>query len=70
VLAGALAAVASLGLLVTVSTLITRRYDRRKLRQAAALHSSSVSSAVYGEQREVAVFETFYVLLKNDLEIS
>lgn len=50
-LAGVAAAVASLGLLVTVSTVVTRRYDRRKLRQAA-LHSSSVSSAGILLQRD------------------
>jgi len=43
VMTGAAAALLSLGLLVLVSTAITRRYDRRKLQQAS-LHSASVSS--------------------------
>jgi len=51
VLTGAAAAVASLGLLVAVSTLVTRRYDRRKLRQAA-LQSTSVSSGGILLQRD------------------
>lgn len=51
VLTGAAAAVASLGLLVAVSTVITRRYDRRKLRQAA-LQSTSVSSGGILLQRD------------------
>jgi len=51
VLTGAAAAAASLGLLVAVSTILTRRYDRRKLRQAA-LQSTSVSSGGILLQRD------------------
>jgi len=51
VVTGAAAAATSLGLLVAVVTFITRRYDRRKLRQAA-LHSTSVSSGGILLQRE------------------
>jgi len=51
VLIGAAAGLASLGLLVTLSTLVTRRYDRRKLRQAA-LQSVSVSSGGILLQRD------------------
>ena len=51
VLTGAAAAVASLGLLVAVSTVLTRRYDRRKLRQAA-LQSTSISSGGILLQRD------------------
>jgi len=51
VLTGAAAALASLGLLVAVTSLITRRYDRRKLRQKA-LQSASVSSGGILLQRD------------------
>jgi len=51
VLIGASVAIASLGLLLAVSSIVTRRYDRRKLRQAA-LHSVSVSSGGVLIQRD------------------
>jgi len=51
VLTGAAAAAASLGLLVAIATFITRRYDRRKLRQAA-LQSTSFSSGGILLQRD------------------
>jgi len=45
VLTGAAAGLASLGLLVVVASVVTRRYDRRKLRQTALHSAASVSSA-------------------------
>jgi len=51
VLIGAVAAATSLGLLFSVATFITRRYDRRKLRQAA-LQSTSISSGGILLQRD------------------